>query len=462
MCALALLLTCTGGIASEEDTGHELNPEVTAETENNETVALDLAAMNQEELTNIPVQTSLVETVSDSETIEEAVLQAESNHDSEHTVQAEVVEAAADSNTSEEPSEEEKAAESNEFPEEPSGDDKQDEVEPKPGQNDQESGTVDDEHKVPDENPTSGDSSKDEKQTEVLSMGTPETLLPNGDAERVAGEQSQAASNNNSRDISTELNHDPDTTTLEIPVLNPYGENKIKDILSKSQPYTFAVFSTYTCDALFTLRVPMEDSVIVTLKDAPISLTRVENSNETDTTVTYTFEKTLVQESEHTLVLKTEKDGYVQFEITVALKDNFSENEKTDIQIVDSELSADDTESEELGSESEANVTESEETDTEMKNDLLVEDGQEIDTEEDRSVSFVIEWDNEYPVIGDVAHFKAVLKGYEDTKYSVQWEMSEDNENWQAVEGETSETMDIISSEENCRIYWRVTVFTDK
>ena len=78
--------------------------------------------------------------------------------------------------------------------------------------------------------------------------------------------------------------------------------------------------------------------------------------------------------------------------------------------------------------------------------------------EVERTVSFVIEWDDETPAFGSVAHFRAVLNGYDDVDYKIQWQTSFDNENWMDLDGETEETMDIEVTTENYTNFWRVVV----
>lgn len=77
----------------------------------------------------------------------------------------------------------------------------------------------------------------------------------------------------------------------------------------------------------------------------------------------------------------------------------------------------------------------------------------------DRSVKLKVTWDNEHPDYGDVAHFSAVLHGYDNIEHSLQWQNSIDGEYWTDVEGATEDHFDIIYTEENGDIHWRVMVF---
>ena len=63
------------------------------------------------------------------------------------------------------------------------------------------------------------------------------------------------------------------------------------------------------------------------------------------------------------------------------------------------------------------------------------------------------------PVIGDTAHFRAVMEGYEGLEYTVQWQYSPDQETWYDLPGETNTNMDMVITEENNVVYWRILVY---
>ena len=69
-----------------------------------------------------------------------------------------------------------------------------------------------------------------------------------------------------------------------------------------------------------------------------------------------------------------------------------------------------------------------------------------------------ISWDDENPTYGSIAHFTAELFGYENLEYSLQWQWSEDGTNWNDVENATSENMDVIYTQENGALQWRIVV----
>lgn len=68
--------------------------------------------------------------------------------------------------------------------------------------------------------------------------------------------------------------------------------------------------------------------------------------------------------------------------------------------------------------------------------------------------------DKDYCMVGDTVHFVAVLKGYDNAIYDIQWQYSEDSENWSNCTGpgNTDKEMDIIVDEINGYYWWRVEV----
>ena len=77
---------------------------------------------------------------------------------------------------------------------------------------------------------------------------------------------------------------------------------------------------------------------------------------------------------------------------------------------------------------------------------------------ENRSVTVVLECEDEKPGFGSVIHFRAVLEGYDELDYTVQWVCSTDDVNWTEIEGATGETMDMVVTEENYGYFWRAVV----
>ena len=86
----------------------------------------------------------------------------------------------------------------------------------------------------------------------------------------------------------------------------------------------------------------------------------------------------------------------------------------------------------------------------------------EPEAEVEKSITVSVSFDNPNPVIGDTAHFKAELEGYEKLNYTVQWQYSADREIWTDLTGETEETMDIVVTNENNLVFWRIVVYVEE
>ena len=80
---------------------------------------------------------------------------------------------------------------------------------------------------------------------------------------------------------------------------------------------------------------------------------------------------------------------------------------------------------------------------------------------DDASVDFEISFDEDNPTIGSVAHFKALVDGYEDIVYTLQWQRSLDCEAWEDVQDANGETMDVLMTEETSQYYWRLKIIID-
>jgi len=145
--------------------------------------------------------------------------------------------------------------------------------------------------------------------------------------------------------------------------------------------------------------------------------------------------------------------------------------ELEDEELEDEELEDEETETEEADDEeqeSEAEETEIEEPEIEEQEteeeEMEAEEDEELADEEasllpeERSVTFTITGDEEELHLGDVAHFNAELVGYEELDYTIQWQMSEDNENWEDIPEANEMQMDLVLTEENSSLFWRVTV----
>ena len=82
-------------------------------------------------------------------------------------------------------------------------------------------------------------------------------------------------------------------------------------------------------------------------------------------------------------------------------------------------------------------------------------------TEQERHITVDVTWDVPDPVIGDTAHFKAILEGYDNLQYTMQWQYSPDRETWSDILGETDPTMDVVVDELNNTVWWRILVYVE-
>ncbi len=75
-----------------------------------------------------------------------------------------------------------------------------------------------------------------------------------------------------------------------------------------------------------------------------------------------------------------------------------------------------------------------------------------------RRIDVYASWEGEELYYGDEMTLTAVLFGYENAVYTLQWQVSADAENWTDVEGETESVTKIIVTEDNYLNYWRIMV----
>lgn len=76
-----------------------------------------------------------------------------------------------------------------------------------------------------------------------------------------------------------------------------------------------------------------------------------------------------------------------------------------------------------------------------------------------RSVSVYINYGQKaFASLGDTIQFIAVLKGYDNAVYNLQWQYSLDMENWVDYPDGTEKTLYVTLDETNCQNWWRVHV----
>ena len=118
-------------------------------------------------------------------------------------------------------------------------------------------------------------------------------------------------------------------------------------------------------------------------------------------------------------------------------------------------------EPEEEEENTEETVNEPIEEPTEPEENTEEENIPESEERPERHITVDVTWDVPDPVIGDTAHFKAIMEGYEGLQYTVQWQYSPDENTWYDIPNETETTMDVVVTTENNIVYWRILVYLE-
>ena len=74
------------------------------------------------------------------------------------------------------------------------------------------------------------------------------------------------------------------------------------------------------------------------------------------------------------------------------------------------------------------------------------------------TLSVAISAESDVVELGDDMVLTAILTGFEDLNYTLQWQFSADNANWANVDGATDFTLRVQMNEENRDYFWRVSV----
>lgn len=75
-----------------------------------------------------------------------------------------------------------------------------------------------------------------------------------------------------------------------------------------------------------------------------------------------------------------------------------------------------------------------------------------------RSVDIYAAWEGDALYFGNEARLIAVMNGYDEVVYSLQWQTSKDGASWTDVEGATETEHRLIVTEDNYLDYWRVAI----
>ena len=76
----------------------------------------------------------------------------------------------------------------------------------------------------------------------------------------------------------------------------------------------------------------------------------------------------------------------------------------------------------------------------------------------DRSIDIYYSWNDEKPALGGVVTFIAVLYGYDNLDYSIQWQTSANNEEWTDLSEANGTRYYEVITRDNYKDYWRVQV----
>lgn len=76
----------------------------------------------------------------------------------------------------------------------------------------------------------------------------------------------------------------------------------------------------------------------------------------------------------------------------------------------------------------------------------------------DRTIDIYYSWNNQKPAIGGDVTFIAVLHGYENLEYTIQWQQSKNGSDWTNVPGSTEARYTETITRDNYKDFWRVQV----
>ena len=158
------------------------------------------------------------------------------------------------------------------------------------------------------------------------------------------------------------------------------------------------------------------------------------------------------------------EDVQTEAEIEVPAENTEAIEEQNTVSVPENELADETIEMEEETVAETAEETEEETTEETEENEVeeISEEESEESIEEaldpDRYVEIQLSWGDEEAAVGSTAHFTAVLHGYDNVEYTLQWQHSTDSENWENVENATDTTYDVVATKDNCHDTWRVKV----
>ena len=116
---------------------------------------------------------------------------------------------------------------------------------------------------------------------------------------------------------------------------------------------------------------------------------------------------------------------------------------------------------EEVATEETTEEVATEATVEEVAEEEIPEDAQLVSVIEEtveRSVSIYASYSGNTVSYGDTIKLYAVLKGYENVSYEMQWQVSSDNSSWQNISGANGSSYSLTVTEDNADNYYRIAV----
>ena len=212
-----------------------------------------------------------------------------------------------------------------------------------------------------------------------------------------------------------------------------------------------------------TVELPIEEEIAAPAPEMP-----VQEEVETPAPEMPVQEETAVQVEENNEDLACADDVQNEAEYEIPSENTEAIEEQDTVSVPENEPVDETIETEEEKAEEtvEEIVEETVEETAEVTNENEVEEISEEESEEsieevlnpDRYVDIQLSWGEEEAAVGSTAHFTAVLHGYDNVEYTLQWQHSTDGENWENVENATDMTYSVVATKENCHGTWRVKV----
>lgn len=76
----------------------------------------------------------------------------------------------------------------------------------------------------------------------------------------------------------------------------------------------------------------------------------------------------------------------------------------------------------------------------------------------DRTIDIYYSWNNQEPALGGEVTFVAVLYGYDNVEYTLQWQQSKNNVDWTSITGADQMRYSEIMTRDNYLDFWRIQV----